>query len=609
MPMSSPPATLDLNRIYQGDCRELLRLVPERSIHLVITSPPYWGLRNYGNHDTVWGGVPGCDHVWGDAICRTSNANYGEENDAFNREQGYGRHASRGCYCKRKRAMSEEELQLVESRLIRLFRKGLVESPAVERYLEMLRSQKTACGAWLGTLGLEPTLNQHLRNLGEIFELVRQVLHPHGVVVVNYGDAYAQQGRQATQGELADDRERATQKGYRTDAFAGYSGWNRAAGTASKTLRPKQLLGLPWRVAFALQRRGWWLRSDIIWWKRNALPESVQDRPGRDHEYVFLLARQARYFYDSAAVRQALKQGTVERESRQRLNGPRAWRNGDCPASSGHLGPIKSSEIAGGRLLRTVWDIPTRATKEDHTATFPPELVRRSILFGTSCVGVCPECKTPLRPVYEKLEQDEEWARACGANTKVSEGNSWAYKGRSRKAYQETGAQDPGATKARIIAGLCPRRLAGADPGCKCHPMPPRPVRPKRPLKPLRGKPASWPAEVREQYLAEKHFYEHCLEIWQEEYLEWAAGVRQLHPTEPAVVLDPFAGSGTTSVVAHELGRDHLGFELNVKYWTLATEQLAAAQAGMALKKFREWQALHAAAAVNNKREEPHVTH
>lgn len=175
------------------------------------------------------------------------------------------------------------------------------------------------CGAWAGELGQEPYPDMYVQHLVEALRSVRRVLRPDGTLWLNLGDTYS---------------------------------------------GDKNLMGIPWRVALALQADGWYLRSDIIWDKVNAMPEPARDRPVLAHEYLFLLARQPRYFYDAAAARE--------------------------PASY----------EGGTRNARTVWRIPTQSYKGAHFATFPEELVARCLRAGVSEAGCCSVCGAPRRRVY-----------------------------------------------------------------------------------------------------------------------------------------------------------------------------------------------------------------
>ena len=176
-----------------------------------------------------------------------------------------------------------------------------------------------------GQIGLEPTVDQFINRLVEVFAEVRRVLKDDGVLWLNIGDAYTSGDR----GYRAPDKKHPVRAmTFRPPTPDG--------------LKPKDLIGLPWRLAFALQRDGWYLRSDIIWHKPNCMPESVKDRPTRSHEYIFLFSKSDRYYYDHAAIKEI-----------------------------------------NGRNRRTVWSIPTQAFKGAHFATFPPTLIEPCILAGS----------------------------------------------------------------------------------------------------------------------------------------------------------------------------------------------------------------------------------
>lgn len=224
-----PQLHLDGSVVFQGDSLEVLRRLPSEAVQCVVTSPPYWGLRQYGAE---------------------------------------------------------------------------------------------------GEIGLEPTLPQFLNRLGTIFSEVKRVLKNDGILWLNMGDGYTSGNR----GWRAPDKKnRARAMHVRPDTPEG--------------LKPKDLLGIPWRLAFALQQDGWYLRNDVIWQKPNAMPESVKDRPNRVHEYVFLLSKSEKYYYDYESVQ----------------------------------------ETAAGnkRNLRSVWSINTQPFPEAHFATFPEALVEPCILAAT----------------------------------------------------------------------------------------------------------------------------------------------------------------------------------------------------------------------------------
>lgn len=174
-------------------------------------------------------------------------------------------------------------------------------------------------------------------------------------------------------------------------------------------LKPKDLIGIPWRVAFALQADGWWLRSDIIWAKPNPMPESVTDRPTKAHEYLFLLTKSPRYFYDAQAIAEPLQQSTIDRYqygwngvNDDNSNGARtgsAW-------AKMKNGATMAEAMGGGstRNRRSVWTVATEPTGFSHFATMPTALVEPCILAGTSAKGVCPTCGAPWERVVEVVK-------------------------------------------------------------------------------------------------------------------------------------------------------------------------------------------------------------
>jgi DNA modification methylase len=230
-----------------------------------------------------------------------------------------------------------------------------------------------------GQLGLEATPEEHVKRMVEVFREVKRVLRADGTLWLNYGDSYAQ----------------------------GAANRPRLAG-----LKSKNLVGMPWRIAFALQADGWYLRSDIIWAKPNPMPESVTDRPAKSHEYVFLLAKSAKYYYDADAVREegeGYGRGENFRgdkyESNAAFQNSRDW-GGRSKGGGKHT-------YKGGRNLRDVWTIATHAYPGAHFATFPPKLVMPCIKAGTSEEGCCSVCGAPLMRIVEQgqLQPDRHIAR------------------------------------------------------------------------------------------------------------------------------------------------------------------------------------------------------
>jgi DNA modification methylase len=220
-----------------------------------------------------------------------------------------------------------------------------------------------------GQLGLEPTIAEYVESMVGVFRLVRDLLADDGTLWLNLGDSYAS----SRDSSVSPDSLRA---GDETAITAAAMNRNPSA-LAAAGLKHKDLCGIPWRVAFALQADGWYLRSDIIWAKPNPMPESVTDRPTKAHEYLFLLAKQERYYYDAAAIAEA-------------ANWPEgSWSRSKC-YDNDSTGKLRSfygdgRKWTGGELRnrRSVWTIATEAFPDAHFATFPTALVEPCILAGS----------------------------------------------------------------------------------------------------------------------------------------------------------------------------------------------------------------------------------
>jgi len=278
------------NVILVGDVLDRLREIPDESIHCVVTSPPYWGLRDYGV---------------------------------------------------------------------------------------------------AGQIGLEATPELFVARMVEVFREVRRVLRSDGTCWVNLGDSYAGSwGAQGREGSMAD------RSVVQARSIANHPHNTHNTGTIRSTgLKPKDLCGIPWRVALALQADGWYLRSDIIWHKPNPMPESVTDRPTKSHEYLFLLTKSAHYWYDADAVRER-QESADSSEFYDPANMPEqktpTW-GIDGSQSLKDKGRAPRLLNPSGRNRRDVWTIATEAFPGAHFATFPRKLVEPCILAGCPA-KVCPKC-------------------------------------------------------------------------------------------------------------------------------------------------------------------------------------------------------------------------
>jgi len=245
-----------------------------------------------------------------------------------------------------------------------------------------------------GQLGLEAHPEAYVAALVAVFAEVRRVLTSVGTLWLNLGDTYAAKARGS---DLGWDKSRLSNPGYSQKAQGaslrdlGERHRGKAAG-----LKDKDLVGIPWRVAFALQAAGWWLRSDIVWAKPNPMPESVTDRPTKSHEYVFLLSKRKTYYYDN----EASKEPSLVRSSGNHARVPRAEVAG-LAGGGQQAGHVPYEGDGSGRNMRSVWDIATQPYKDAHFATFPEELPRRCITAGCP-EWVCTVCCKPRERLVER---------------------------------------------------------------------------------------------------------------------------------------------------------------------------------------------------------------
>ncbi len=436
-------------RILHGDCRSVLPMLPEKSVQCCVTSPPYFGLRDYGVD---------------------------------------------------------------------------------------------------GQIGLEPTPEEYVAEMVAVFREVRRVLRDDGTVWLNIGDSYAPVNR----GENARPR-RETMTGLQTGNPHSDIPTRRELiqGVARSGVKQKDLLGIPWMVAFALRADGWFLRAENIWAKRNCMPESVQDRTTRAHEHVFLLTKSgddlfwthrcgagsrkrpepdyrwihratkeerstapagwpeagkdtwrrvnlwdaSDYFYDAEAVKE---EGAVP-------SGTRAAKGSNVRSELKDVNgrPPEYWEYTGTRNLRSVWWIGTKPFAGSHFAVMPTELAELCIMAGTSERGCCPACSAP-------------WVRRTASEVSLSSGSGKS--GRKPTGKGAGGVQTESGDYDIRMGPVVTTATVGWQPSCDC--------------------PAADPV--------------------------------------PCIVIDPFSGAGTTALVADRLGRSAIGIELNPDYAAMGSERVRA---------------------------------
>ena len=251
-----------------------------------------------------------------------------------------------------------------------------------------------------GQIGLEPSPEAYVETLVNVFREVRRVLKDDGTLWLNLGDSYWGGKGQSSQAWSTEHQERDTlQKSYHQISGKGET---RPTDGKHPIIKPKDLIGVPWLVAFALRADGWWLRSDIVWNKPNPMPESVEDRPTRSHEYIFLMSKSATYYYDHEAIKEPLSSASIQRLSQptfdKQTGGAKDYQNGTNKNRSARRalvnlkGRAMPPQVADdperwanltGRNKRDVWTVTTKPYKEAHFATFPPDLIEPCILAGT----------------------------------------------------------------------------------------------------------------------------------------------------------------------------------------------------------------------------------
>lgn len=301
--------------ILRGDVRSCLKRLEDESVQCCITSPPYWGLRDYGT--ATWeGGDPNCDH-----------------------QVPIGRKGGNAIGTKQ------------------------TTNPGSYGYREWLICGKCGARRIDPQIGLEPTPEAYVADLVEVFREVKRVLRNDGALWLNLGDSYAGSGKGMT-ADGQQDPKQPKLKGMKFDVPEVPAG-----------LKPKDLVGIPWMVAFALRADGWYLRSDIIWSKPNPMPESVTDRCTKSHEYIFMLTKSERYYYDAEAIKEPTSPWNSSEGFKEA-----AYERRDNPQSGGfsHEDVEKS-----GRNKRDVWTVATQSCAEAHFATFPPKLIEPMILAGS----------------------------------------------------------------------------------------------------------------------------------------------------------------------------------------------------------------------------------
>lgn len=446
--------------LHHGDCRSVLASLPAESVDVIVTSPPYLGLRRYlGVEPSVWGGSAECEHQWGDwqeshderepetvaGKTRTTDRFYGDPSRRFN---GNHQKHTEGSYCR-------------------------------------------LCGAWLGCFGLESDVSSYVAHTVEVCRALGRVLKASGSMWWNVGDSYysatVTQGRNENRSPNTSTLTRHGSNG-RSPALDLQT--SSACRRADSGLKPKDLMLIPYRVAIALQEDGWYVRSAITWAKKSCMPESVTDRPTCATEMIWLLTKSATYYFDAEAVREEQSRDwSQEAWTHQRKYGTKESSMGQEHGGSLTIGETYNP---AGRNLRNFWLLGPSPLREAHYAAYSPEIPRRAISAGSSERGVCPTCGKPwVRDTEIRYTPSVKSRGRPGMGTSLESGA-----GNSVGGWNDTPALDKHAT------------TLGWRPPC-AH-------KDETPI--------------------------------------------------PATVLDPFVGSGTTLIVARQLGRRGIGIDASEVY-------------------------------------------
>ena len=404
---------LPLNTVQCGDCREVMATFPADSIDLVVTSPPYWGLRDYSSDSLIWGGDRNHNHFFELEYVPQRGNRDKDFNERWGNSSGQRK---------------QEKKNIIDSQ------RGFCE-----------------CGAWKGQLGLEPHPQMFVDHLVDICREIKRVIKPKGSFWLNLGDTYYsnpsnQQGPQV--GARGSNNEpRRKNRNLRTN-------W----------LQPKQLLGIPWRVATTLQDDGWILRNCVIWYKPNHMPESVRDRLTKSYEFFFFFVKQRKYYFDLDSIREPYSEVSIKRLSQPSIMSQMGGDKqealyGDAPGNGNRPADIlkglaqkyntkydgsnqyqqyqdrmaqarkegKPHDNALGNPLGKnpgdMWEIPTYPFPGSHFAVFPPDLiepiikasspVNGTILDPFAGSGTALRVARKLGRKYIGIELNPEYAAMC----------------------------------------------------------------------------------------------------------------------------------------------------------------------------------------------------
>ena len=335
------------NKIFQGNAIDVLKTFPSKSVEMCITSPPYWGLRDYQSEGIIWDSNNECEHDFSTKAPPRRNRSTDDFKFAGEVQKG-----------------------------------NIGSSPNLPE-----TSFCSKCSAWKGSLGLEPTHELYIKHLCDIFEETKRVLKDDATLWVNLGDTYSSSGGVVTEEHIKNAKVGATKSG----AQLITSKWREKSRVQS--VPDKSLVGVPFHFALEMINRGWILRNTLIWHKNNVMPSSVKDRFTVDFEYIFFFSKNKKYYFQQQL--ESIK-GNIEDYKKDKRKGTQNHQ----PNNRSHFQIGKTfMPQSKGRNKRTVWNVNTKPFKEAHFAVFPEALIETPILAG------CPEfiCKKCSKPKIKKI--------------------------------------------------------------------------------------------------------------------------------------------------------------------------------------------------------------
>lgn len=417
---------LELDRIICGNTLEVLKEMPDESVNCVITSPSYWALRDYKIEPLIWDDPGNCEHILQSNITKHDNLRFRPSENCnignFKKEEIYTNNKTQNAFCSK-------------------------------------------CGAWRGSLGLEPTFELYIKHLIQIFDEIKRVLRKDGTCWINIGDTYSGMKIGKTDKKVAD---------YVKDS-------QKDLVKNCKEVSEKSLCLIPERFAIEMVNHGWILRNKIVWWKRNCMPSSVKDRFTVDWEMIFFFVKNKKYWFEQQYEPTLTFDNSVRNRDITKLN--------NTPGRS-KMGGLKLNNYIS-RNMRCVWDIPTSPFKGSHFAVFPEDLVVPMIKAG------CPEfvCRK-YGKARERIIEIKNEGNIISINNKARDKRGTGVSNKSTLGDVST---------------------------------------------------------IKNQY------YTNC-----------GCGEQ----FEGGIVLDPFAGAGTTCLVAKKLGRHYIGIDLNPDYVSMAQKRI-----------------------------------